>query len=189
MGFLKQSSLLLPLCFFLVSGIFPFLAISINNTKLVYKGCADQKFPDPNGIYSQNLKSLYDSLFSQFVQKPFATTTAGQGQNAITGWFQCRGDLATNQCFDYVSKIPEMANNLCPNAISARVYGSSLFYTGTYQFVYVLAQCEGDLGADDCGDCVKNAAQRAVSECGFGIVLTFFRKSLREPPSLYSICY
>ena len=35
--------------------------------------------------------------------------------------------------------------------------GSSLFYTRTYQYVYVLAQCEDNLGVDDCGDCVKNA--------------------------------
>ncbi|KAL5551883.1 hypothetical protein UlMin_002059 [Ulmus minor] len=107
-----------------------------------------------------------------------------------------------------------MANNLCPNTVSARVQltgcylsykisgfkqisgcellyklcgsikasrtsrfdekrgtafemmeygvksGSSLFYAETYQSVYVLAQCEGDLGADDCGDYVKNAYKR-----------------------------
>ncbi|XP_022939907.1 cysteine-rich repeat secretory protein 11-like [Cucurbita moschata] len=43
------------------------------------------------------------------------------------------------------------------------------FYTTNYQSVYVLGQCEGDLGDSDCGECVKNAVQRAQVECGSSI--------------------
>uniref|UniRef100_A0A2N9HIB2 Gnk2-homologous domain-containing protein n=1 Tax=Fagus sylvatica TaxID=28930 RepID=A0A2N9HIB2_FAGSY len=43
------------------------------------------------------------------------------------------------------------------------------FYTTSYQAVYMLAQCEGDLGDSDCGDCVKSAVQRAQVECGSSI--------------------
>jgi hypothetical protein len=35
--------------------------------------------------------------------------------------------------------------------------------------VYMLAQCEGDLGDSDCGDCVKSVVQRAQVECGSSI--------------------
>ncbi|GFP85396.1 cysteine-rich repeat secretory protein 3 [Phtheirospermum japonicum] len=43
------------------------------------------------------------------------------------------------------------------------------FYAGGYQSVYVLGQCEGDLSGGDCVDCVKNAIDRAKSECGSSI--------------------
>lgn len=43
------------------------------------------------------------------------------------------------------------------------------FYTGTYQSVYVLGQCEGDLGSSDCGDCVNAAIERIKTDCGDSI--------------------
>lgn len=221
MGLLTERPLLLLLSvfFFTILSFFPSVMTATDYTNLVYKGCADQKFEDPTGIYSQNLKSLFDSLTSQAAQKTYSTSTSGDGQNAITGWYQCRGDLVTNQCYDCVSKIPNMANKLCGKVIAARVQlsgcylryevagfkqisgtellykvcgsikasgagfeqkrdsafdmmedgvksGSSLFYTGSYQSVYVLGQCEGDLATDDCGDCVKSAVQKVTNDCG-----------------------
>lgn len=221
-----HSFSLLPLSlylFFIIITSFPSLTTpAADYTKLVYKGCADQKFQDPSGIYSQNLKSLYDSLLPQSSKKPFSSATAGDGPNAITGLYQCRGDLSTAQCSDCIAKIPDIAAKLCGRAVAARVQlhgcylryevagfkqvsgtqllyktcgsiraqgtgfeerrntafemveegvksGSSLFYTGSYQSVYVLGQCEGDLSPDDCGDCVKNAVEKVGDECGDGI--------------------
>ncbi|KAK6138764.1 hypothetical protein DH2020_027492 [Rehmannia glutinosa] len=43
------------------------------------------------------------------------------------------------------------------------------FYTTSYEAVYVLGQCEGDVGASDCVECVKSAVQRAQVECGSSI--------------------
>lgn len=43
------------------------------------------------------------------------------------------------------------------------------FYTTNYQSVYLLGQCEGDVGDSDCGECVKSAVQRAQVECGSSI--------------------
>ncbi|KAJ4722795.1 cysteine-rich repeat secretory protein 3 [Melia azedarach] len=43
------------------------------------------------------------------------------------------------------------------------------FYTSSYQSVYLLAQCQGDVGDSDCGDCVRSAVQRAQVECGSSI--------------------
>ncbi|GER46096.1 cysteine-rich repeat secretory protein 11 [Striga asiatica] len=40
------------------------------------------------------------------------------------------------------------------------------FYAGGYGSVYVLGQCEGDLGGVECVECVKNAVDRAKFECG-----------------------
>ncbi|XP_027367632.1 cysteine-rich repeat secretory protein 56-like [Abrus precatorius] len=44
--------------------------------------------------------------------------------------------------------------------------GGNLFYTGSYQSLYVLGQCEGDLANDDCGDCMKSAEDQTKAECG-----------------------
>ncbi|PNX91002.1 cysteine-rich repeat secretory protein 3-like protein [Trifolium pratense] len=43
------------------------------------------------------------------------------------------------------------------------------FYATSYQSLYVLGQCEGDVGDSDCGECVKSAVQRAQVECGSSI--------------------
>ncbi|CAL5208084.1 unnamed protein product [Lathyrus oleraceus] len=43
------------------------------------------------------------------------------------------------------------------------------FYTTSYMAFYVLGQCEGDVGDSDCGQCVKNAVQKAQVECGSSI--------------------
>ncbi|KAL8486705.1 hypothetical protein ACS0TY_022947 [Phlomoides rotata] len=43
------------------------------------------------------------------------------------------------------------------------------FYTTSYESVYVLGQCEGDVGTSDCVECVKSAVQRAQVECGSSI--------------------
>ncbi|KAG0486232.1 hypothetical protein HPP92_008327 [Vanilla planifolia] len=40
------------------------------------------------------------------------------------------------------------------------------FYATSYQSVYAMAQCEGDLSKADCGDCVQQAVQKAQVECG-----------------------
>ncbi|KAJ0715777.1 putative Gnk2-like domain-containing protein [Helianthus annuus] len=44
--------------------------------------------------------------------------------------------------------------------------GNGGFYTTSYESVYVLGQCQGDLGASNCGNCVKSVVQRAQVECG-----------------------
>jgi len=43
------------------------------------------------------------------------------------------------------------------------------FYATSYQFLYVMGQCEGDVGDSDCGECIKSAVQRAEVECGSSI--------------------
>ncbi|KAJ9565001.1 hypothetical protein OSB04_000967 [Centaurea solstitialis] len=43
------------------------------------------------------------------------------------------------------------------------------YYAGEYQSVYVMGQCEGDLGNGECVNCVKTAAEKGRSECGSSI--------------------
>ncbi|XP_028793363.1 plasmodesmata-located protein 2 isoform X2 [Neltuma alba] len=191
---------------------------SSDYTTLVYKGCSKETFTDPNGVYSQALSSLFGSLVSQSTKTKFYKTTSGSGQNALTGLFQCRGDLTNSDCYNCVSRLPVLADKLCGKTIASRVQllgcymlyqvagfaeisgmqmlyktcgatnvagggfeerrdtafsmmengvvSSHGFYTTSYQSVYVLGQCEGDVGDSDCGECVKQAAQKAGAECG-----------------------
>lgn len=88
---------------------------------MVFKGCANQNFQDPDGVYSQTLSTLYDSLISQSGSSKFYKTTAGQGQSAIFGLFQCRGDISSSQCKDCVKKTPKLVDKLCGKTIAARM--------------------------------------------------------------------
>ncbi|XP_028187634.1 plasmodesmata-located protein 1-like [Glycine soja] len=136
------------------------------------------------GQYCQNLKPLLDSLVLVSTQKGFVATT----QNTFTGTFQCRGDLSNAECYNYVSKIPNMLGHLCGGGTGAAervlpmvrggqvrrdvAFGmmennmqnnKNLFYTGSYQSLYVLGQCEGILGNADCGGCIKSVMELASS--------------------------
>ncbi|CAM8984599.1 unnamed protein product [Rhodiola kirilowii] len=187
-------------------------------TSMIYKGCAQQAFSDPTGSTAQTLASLLGSLVSQSSKVKFYKNAAGAGQTNITGLFQCRGDLSGADCYQCVSKIPQLTNTLCGPVVAARVqllgcyvlyevagfsqisgmemlYKSCSstnvrgvgfeerrdmafqtlangvvsghgFYKSSFESVYVLGQCEGDVGDADCGDCVHTAIQKAQVECG-----------------------
>ncbi|RVW53704.1 Cysteine-rich repeat secretory protein 3 [Vitis vinifera] len=117
----------LSLTFLTILGFFPSAKPSTDFTNLVYKGCADQKFQDPSGVYSKTLKPLFDSLVSQSSTKNFSTATSGEGQSSITGLYQCRGDLSNSQCYTCVGKLPDLCTKLCGKAIAARVQLSGCY--------------------------------------------------------------
>ncbi|CAL1383356.1 unnamed protein product [Linum trigynum] len=77
-----------------------------------------------------------------------STTAAGDG-------FQQRRDAA----------LDAMANGLKSGG------GNGVFATGSYQSVFYLAQCEGDLagGGGECGNCVKSAVEAVKTQCGGSI--------------------
>ncbi|KAD3068544.1 hypothetical protein E3N88_36424 [Mikania micrantha] len=55
----------------------------------------------------------------------------------------------------------EAALSLIPKGVLA----GKGYYAGGYQSVYVLGQCEGDLGGGECVNCVRSAAEIGRSEC------------------------
>ncbi|XP_073064646.1 plasmodesmata-located protein 2-like isoform X2 [Primulina eburnea] len=108
------------LCCLILSLFFVFVS-STDITDLVFEGCADLKFQDFNGVYRQTLKNLLETLKSQSSATKFYKTTSGDGPSAINGAFQCRGDLSNGDCNICVAKAPDLAENLCGQAIAARV--------------------------------------------------------------------
>ncbi|KAF7833250.1 plasmodesmata-located protein 3-like [Senna tora] len=50
-----------------------------------------------------------------------SSTTSGDGQNAITGLYQCRGDLTNSECYKCVSKIPDILGKLSGLVPTTRV--------------------------------------------------------------------
>ncbi|XP_022760354.1 cysteine-rich repeat secretory protein 3-like isoform X3 [Durio zibethinus] len=127
-------------------------------TTLVYKGCAKQAFTDPAGIYSQALSALFQTLLSQSMKVKFFKTTTGMEM-----LFKTCG--ATNVAGTGFEERRDTAFSVLENG----VVSSHGFYTTNYQSVYLLGQCEGDVGDSDCGDCIKSAVQRAQVECGSSI--------------------
>lgn len=124
------SVLLISLVLFTNLELIPLGESASDNTALVYKGCAKQAFSDPTGVYSQALSALFGSLASQSSKARFFKTTSGSGQTTISGLFQCRGDLSNTDCYNCVSKLPQMTDSLCGKAIAARVqlYGCYILY-------------------------------------------------------------
>ncbi|KAF5784878.1 putative Gnk2-like domain-containing protein [Helianthus annuus] len=136
---------------------------SVDLTKFIYKGCANQKFQDPSGISSQNLQSLYQTLITQSSSTNFFNTTTGNNQltTSVTGLYQCRGDLPNSDCNTCVKKIPQTIQKVCGgDTIAARVQLDGC---------YLRYECEGDLGSADCVSCVRSAVENARSACASSI--------------------
>lgn len=181
----------------------------------VFKGCSGQA---NSGGFKDTVAALFNSLLAQASSVRFFKTSSGSGQTAVSGLFQCRGDLSNADCYSCVRRIYERSNSLCGNSVAARIQlsgcyvyysiagsqeisgselqyktcgktgasyeekrdtaisqlesgiaGGSGFYATTYASVYVIGQCQGDLSVGDCGECVKEAAQKAEVECGNAI--------------------
>jgi hypothetical protein len=198
------------------------LESSSDYATLVYKDCASQTFTDPTQSQSQalSLSSLFQDLLAHSSQSKFFKAVEGESETAISGFFQCRGDISGEECYSCVNELSQMSNTLCIQAMAARVqlYGcytyyeadgfhetstseanlhyktcgeskavvdgfaklrdtafatlingvvhNNGFYATSYDSVQMMAQCEGDLGGCECGECVNNAEQIAQEECG-----------------------
>ncbi|XP_030961063.1 plasmodesmata-located protein 2-like [Quercus lobata] len=212
-----QLLLLVSLALFL-----PSIKSSSDYSTLVYKNCASQTFTSTSISHSQTLSSLFQELVAHSSQSKFFKTIEGNSETAISGLFQCRGDMSDEECHNCVNAIPQMSDSLCSLAMAARiqlfgcythyeadgfhepdattsktnllykicgeseavdggfvelrdaafaalesgVVSGNGFFSSSYDSVQVTAQCEGDLGGCDCGECVNNAVQVAQEECG-----------------------
>ncbi|XAR48929.1 Superoxide dismutase [Bertholletia excelsa] len=212
-----------PVSLLLLFYVFHLSESASDYTTLIYKGCSKQPLSDPTGAYSQAISSLFGSFIAQSSKTLFSKATAGSG-GAVSGLFQCRGDLSSVDCYNCVSTLPTLIDKLCggqPAAARVQLAGCYLlyevagagageasgmdmlfktcsgkniagsgfeekrdtafselengmassngFYTTSYESVFALGQCEGDLGAADCGDCVRSAVQRCQVECGTSV--------------------
>lgn len=50
--------------------------------------------------------------------------------------------------------------------VESGVVSGGGFYAASNGGVYVMGQCEGDLGGSECGECVRTALERVKVECG-----------------------
>ncbi|GAB4854626.1 hypothetical protein Ancab_023208 [Ancistrocladus abbreviatus] len=53
--------------------------------------------------------------------------------------------------------------------VRATIASGTGFYAVSYELVYMLGQCEGDLNTDDCGECVRTTLERVKVECKLAI--------------------
>ncbi|KAF8394233.1 hypothetical protein HHK36_020440 [Tetracentron sinense] len=90
----------------------------------------------------------------------------------IVGYQQISGfDLLFKTCSSSRATVNgfEQWRDSAFSAMENGVVSGNGFYTTSYESVYVLAQCEGDLSTGDCSQCVKTAVQKAQVECGSSI--------------------
>ncbi|XP_064976861.1 plasmodesmata-located protein 3 [Musa acuminata AAA Group] len=94
-----------------------------------------------NGCYA-----LYQaSGFPQVSGTQMLYKTCGSGRDG--GGFEVKRDTAFSQ-------------------LQSGVAGGQGFFATSYASVYAMAQCEGDLSAGDCSECVAQAVQKSEVECG-----------------------
>ncbi|RWW73317.1 hypothetical protein BHE74_00018830 [Ensete ventricosum] len=94
-----------------------------------------------NGCYA-----LYQSSgFPQVSGTQMLYKTCGSGRGG--GGFEVKRDTAFAQ-------------------LQSGIAGGQGFYATSYASVYAMAQCEGDLSAGDCSECVAQAVQKSEVECG-----------------------
>ncbi|CAL9154904.1 unnamed protein product [Musa hybrid cultivar] len=94
-----------------------------------------------NGCYA-----LYQaSGFPQVSGTQMLYKTCGSGRGG--GGFEVKRDTAFSQ-------------------LQSGVAGGQGFFATSYASVYAMAQCEGDLSAGDCSECVAQAVQKSEVECG-----------------------
>ncbi|KAG9151135.1 hypothetical protein Leryth_002708 [Lithospermum erythrorhizon] len=146
---------------------FPVAKCAPEYTTLVYKGCAHQSLSDPTGIGQNIVTGLFQCRAARLQLYGCYMLYEVNGFPQISGmellYKTCSGKNAGGSGAEQVR---DTALNALENGISSANGG---FYTTSYQSVYVLGQCEGDVGASDCGECVKNAVQKAQFECGSSI--------------------
>nr|CAD1844171.1 unnamed protein product [Ananas comosus var. bracteatus] len=91
--------------------------------------------------------ALYEvSGFPQVSGTQMLFKTCGSGGGGGSG-FEVRRDTAFSQ-------------------LQSGLSGGNGFYATSYEAVYAMAQCEGELSAGDCGQCVAQAVQKSEVECG-----------------------
>lgn len=126
MGFTKSQTPIFYLLFLIYLTLVG-VSCSADTTNFIYKGCANQKFQDPSGVYAQTLSTLFTSLISQSSTAKFYKTTSGQGQSAISGLFQCRGDLNNVDCNNCVSNARQLFDRMCGPTVAARIHLSGCY--------------------------------------------------------------
>ncbi|MED6146763.1 hypothetical protein PIB30_037747 [Stylosanthes scabra] len=126
--------------FFITFLLLPFSSRSLSSSHystLVYKTCSNKtsSFNNNNNnqlllssssqSFSQTLTSLFNQLIAQSSQsKFFRTKELVEGETAVvSGLFQCREDIAVEDCFRCVNSVPPYisSNTLCTGSTSARV--------------------------------------------------------------------
>ncbi|CAK7341183.1 unnamed protein product [Dovyalis caffra] len=148
-------------------------------TTLVYKKCSNHTYTGSTESHSQTLSSLFQELLPQSSNYKFFKSTAGDENIGISAFFQCRNDLSKDDCHKCVNTLPkrkkvvaigfEELKNAAFAAMESAVVNDGGFYETNYENLHVMAQCQGDLGGCDCGECISTAVQIVEEKCGSSI--------------------
>ncbi|KAM7526682.1 hypothetical protein LguiA_016584 [Lonicera macranthoides] len=123
-----KPSFLLSITLFAFLCFKPTLAVAaanstLNYTNLIYNHCPNQTPTIPTSI----LSSLFQQLIAQSSQLKFFETIVHHENTAISGLFQCRGDLNFQDCNNCVNRVGKLSNSLCGNTVPARIQLSGCY--------------------------------------------------------------
>lgn len=99
------------------------LISSDNYHKLIYNQCSNKTSPN-HLSHSSLLANLFQDFISQSSKSKFFETIVYENdETSISGTYQCRTDLTTDECHNCVSKFPQLSEELCSssNVISSRI--------------------------------------------------------------------
>ncbi|QHO59129.1 plasmodesmata-located protein 7 isoform X1 [Arachis hypogaea] len=115
-------SLLSLIVFSLSLQLLPSSSYSVPVDTFVYGGCTQQRY-NPTSPYESNLNSLLGSLVNSATFSAYNNLTVlSSSQSAVAyGLYQCRGDLAMQDCASCVARAVSRAGELCPGACGGAV--------------------------------------------------------------------
>ncbi|XP_057803037.1 plasmodesmata-located protein 2-like [Salvia miltiorrhiza] len=87
--------------------------------KLVYTQCSNHTSPNPSHVLL--LPNLFQELITHSSKAAFFKTIVGDEKTAISGLFQCRKDLSSDECRNCVITSSDLSENLCGKILPARI--------------------------------------------------------------------
>ncbi|XP_061342901.1 plasmodesmata-located protein 7-like [Gastrolobium bilobum] len=149
-------------------------SLSYSTDLFLYGGCTQQRY-NPNSPYESNLNSLLSSLINSATFSSYNNfTVVGSSPNDVVyGLYQCRGDLAMQDCASCVSRAVSRAGDLCPEACGGAVQLDGCFvkydnatFLGVEDKTVVLRKCGPSVGYDPNSMGVRDAVLSGLAGSG-----------------------
>ncbi|XP_027938935.1 plasmodesmata-located protein 7-like isoform X4 [Vigna unguiculata] len=140
--------------FFCVTLLFPKLSECSSPSAFLYSGCTQQLYT-PNSPYQSNLDSLLTSLVNSATYSSYNnfTVVGSTQQDAVTGLYQCRGDLAMPDCAACVARAVTRTGDICRGTCGGAVQLDGCFvkydnatFLGAQDKTVVLKKCGPSVG-------------------------------------------
>ncbi|GAA0140179.1 hypothetical protein LIER_01578 [Lithospermum erythrorhizon] len=119
--------MLIILTFFCMLFLLSGCSSNMENNSLIYKQCTNQTSLNDSNAFALLLSTLFQELVDEAGKSKFYQTSVGDEEVAVSGLFQCRGDLSSDECHNCVDKFSEVSKTSCGNVVPARIQLSGCY--------------------------------------------------------------